>query len=106
MRPVMSLGQFSGLPYSCTPGELTYGFNDIVDQLLGLVDLLLGIRHDQAMEIFLLVASVSGIRSTFSFLDGAFASDGNLCSRLFFHCFESVSTRSDEQADLNAAKGG
>lgn len=43
--------------------------DDIVNQLLGLVDLVLGIRHDKAVKIFLLVAGVSGIRASFALLD-------------------------------------
>jgi hypothetical protein len=58
--------------------EKTYGLNYIVDQLLRLVDLLLGIRHDQAMKIFFLIAGVSCIGTTLSFLDGPFSTNGNL----------------------------
>jgi hypothetical protein len=39
---------------------------------------------------------VSGIRSALALLDGAFASNGNLGSRLGFHLLEGVSTRSYE----------
>lgn len=56
----------------------TYSLNDIVDQLFCLVDLLLGICHDQTMEIFFLVAGVSCVRSALSFLDGSFPTNGNL----------------------------
>ena len=35
---------------------MTYGLNDVVNQLLRLVDLLLGVGHDQAVQILLLVA--------------------------------------------------
>jgi hypothetical protein len=55
----------------------TYSFNDVVDQFLSLVDLFLGIRHDQAVEIFFLVTGVSCVRAAFSFLDGSFSTDCN-----------------------------
>jgi hypothetical protein len=48
---------------------VTYSLNDVVDELLGLVDLLLGVGHDQAMKVFLLIASVSCIRAPFTLLD-------------------------------------
>jgi hypothetical protein len=88
---------------------LTFGnrgscFNNIVDQLLGLVDLLLRICHDQTVKIFFLVASVSSIGSTFSFLDGTFASNGNLGSGFLFHGLESVATRSDKQTNFSEAR--
>jgi hypothetical protein len=59
-------------------GDGCSGFNDIVDERFGLVDLLFGIGHDQTMQVFFLVAGVSGVRSSFAFLDRAFASDGDL----------------------------
>ena len=74
----------------------THSLNDVMDQLLCLVDLLLRIGHDQTMKIFLLVAGVSGIRTTFSFLDGSFSTDSNLGSGFSFHFLQGVSTRSDE----------
>ena len=82
----------------------TYGFNDVVDQLLGLVYFLLRICHDQTVKIFFLIASVSGIRSPLSFLDGTFASNSNLGSRFLFHGLKSVSTRSDEQTNFGKAR--
>jgi hypothetical protein len=72
------------------------GFNNIVDQLLGFVDLLLGICHDQTMKILLLVASVSGIRTAFSFLNGSLSTDSDFGLRFSFHFLERVSTRSDK----------
>jgi hypothetical protein len=63
-----------------------------VDELLGLVDLLLGIGHDQAVKILLLVAGVSGVRASFTLLDGALATDRNLGAGLGFHLLERVST--------------
>lgn len=73
-----------------------YSLNDVVNQLLGLVDLLLGIGHDQTVKIFLLVAGVSGVRTTFSFLDGTFSSDGNFGTGLSFHFLQGISTRTDK----------
>ena len=73
---------------------VTYRLNDIVHQFLGFVYLLLGIRHDQAMQILFLVASVSGVRTALSFLDGTFATNGNLGSRLGFHFLQGVSAGS------------
>lgn len=67
-----------------------------MNQLLRLLDLLFGVCHDQTVEIFFLVARVSGVRSAFSFLDRAFATDRNFGSGLGFHLLESVSTRSDQ----------
>ena len=66
-------------------GAATYGFNDIVDQLLGLVDLILGVGHDKTVEVLFLVAGVSGVGTTLAFLDGALAADGNLGARLCLH---------------------
>jgi hypothetical protein len=74
----------------------TYSFNDVVNQLLRLVDLLLGVGHDQTVKIFLLIAGVSGVRSTFSFLDGALSADGNLGSGFCFHFLQGISTRTDK----------
>ncbi len=74
----------------------TYSLDDVVNELLGLVDLLLGVRHDQAMQILLLVAGMSCVRSTFALFNGAFATDRNLCARLRLHLLEGVSTRSNK----------
>ena len=52
--------------------------DDVMDQLFCFVDLLFSICHDQAVEIFFLVASVSCVRSSFSFFDRALATNGNL----------------------------
>lgn len=77
-------------------GVLAYSFDDVVNQLLGLVDLLLGVGHDQAVKILLLVAGVSGIGASLALLDGALATDGNLGTRLGLHLLQGVSTGSDE----------
>lgn len=63
----------------------TYSLDNVVNQLLGLVHLLFGVRHDQAVQIFLLVAGVSSVRAAFAFLDGALATDGNLGARVCLH---------------------
>lgn len=76
--------------------NVTYRLNDVVNKLLGFVYLLLGIGHDKAVEIFFLVASVSGIRSALALLDRALATNGNLGSRLGLHLLEGVATRSYE----------
>ena len=76
--------------------DATYRLNDIVNKLLGFVHLFLGVRHDQTVKIFFLVASVSGVRPTLAFFDGAFASDGDLGTRLGFHLLQGVATRSYE----------
>ena len=75
---------------------VTYGLNDVVDELLGLVDLLLRIRHDQAVQILLLVAGVSCIRASLTLLDGALATNRNLCAGLRLHLLEGVSTGSNK----------
>jgi len=77
----------------------TYRLNNVVDELLRLVDLLLGIGHDQAVQVFLLVAGVSCVRSSFALLHGAFATNRDLCARFGLHLLERVSTRADEQAN-------
>ena len=75
---------------------MTYCLNDVVDKLLRLVDLLLSVCHDQTVEILLLVAGVSCVRSSFPLLDGAFATNCNFCARFRFHLLERVSTRANE----------
>ena len=74
----------------------TYSLDDVVDQLLGLVNLLLGICHDQTVEILLLVAGVSGVGPTLAFLDGTLSTDGDLGAGLCFHFLQSVTTRADK----------
>jgi hypothetical protein len=77
----------------------TYRLNHIVNKLLRLVDLVLGVGHDQTVEIFFLVAGVSGVRSSFTLFDGAFAADRNLCARFGFHFLQRVSTRANKQTN-------
>ena len=67
-----------------------------MDQLLSLVDLLLGVGHDETVEIFLLVAGVGRIGTAFAFLDGAFAADSNLGSGLGLHLLQGVATGSNK----------
>lgn len=76
--------------------KVTYSFNDIVNQLLGLVDFVLGIGHDQAVEILFLVARVGSVGPALTFLDGTFASNSNLGTRFRLHLLECVATRADE----------
>lgn len=75
---------------------MTYRLDNVVNELLGLVDLLLRVRHDQAMQVLLLVAGMSGVRSSLTLFDGSFATDRNLRARLGLHLLEGVSTRSNE----------
>lgn len=70
----------------------TYRLDDIVHQLPSFVNLVFSVCHDQAVKIFLLIAGVSGIRTAFSFFDGAFATDRNLSSRFGLHLLERIST--------------
>lgn len=73
-----------------------YRLNNIVNQLLGLVDLVLGISHDQAMQVLFLVARVSCVRSAFALLHGALATDCNLGTRLSLHFLQSIATRANK----------
>ena len=77
----------------------THRLDHVVDQLLGLVDLLFRIGHDQAVQIFVLVAGVRRVRFAFPFLDRALAADGDLGLGLGLHLLQSVAARSDEEAD-------
>jgi len=64
-----------------------YRFDNIVNQFLGFIDFVLGVCHDKTMEIFFLIAGVSGVRTTFALLDRAFATNGNLGTRFSLHLF-------------------
>lgn len=75
---------------------LTHSLDDVVDQLLGLVNLVLALGHDQAVEILLLVARMGSVRATLALLDGALATNGNLGTRVILHLLECVATRADE----------
>jgi hypothetical protein len=48
-----------------------------VNELLGFGDLLLGVGHDQAVQIFILVARMGSIGLAFALLDGSFSSNCN-----------------------------
>jgi hypothetical protein len=87
-----------------TFGNRSSGFNDVVDQLLRLVDLIFGIGHDQAVEILLLIAGVSGIRAAFTLLDGTFATNCNLCTGFGLHLLEGVTTGTYEQTNFEKEK--
>ena len=67
-----------------------------MDQLLGLVDFVLGIGHDQAVKVFFLVARMGSIGPALTFLDGTFTTNSNLGTRFRFHLLESVATRADK----------
>lgn len=75
---------------------MAYSLNDLVNELLGFDDLLLSVCHDQAVQIFVLVASVSSIGFALAFLDRALSANCNLGLRLAFHCFQSVTTGTDK----------
>lgn len=77
-------------------GRSTYSLNDVVDELLGLVHFVLGIGHNKTVQIFFLVAGMSCVRTALALLDGTFATNGNLCTRLGLHLLQSVATRTDE----------
>src|SRR3712207_2763639 len=79
----------------CLKKSMTYSLDDVVDELLGLVDLLLCVRHNQAVQIFLLVAGVSCVRPSFTLFHGALAANRNLCAGLSFYFIEGVPTRSN-----------
>ncbi len=66
-----------------------------MDQLLGLIDLVLRIRHDETVEILILVAGMSSVRLSFTLLDGAFASNSNLGAGLVLHLLQRIATRSN-----------
>lgn len=76
--------------------DVTYRFDDIVNQLLRLVDLLLRVRHDQTMEILLLVAGVSCVRTSFALFHRAFATDSDLRTGLGLHLLQSIASRANK----------
>lgn len=49
-----------------------------MNELLGLVDLVFSIGHDETVQIFFLVAGMRGVRTTLALLDGALATNGDL----------------------------
>ena len=79
--------------------DYTYRLDDVVNQLLGLVDFLLGVCHDQAVQIFVLIAGMSSVRFSLSFFHRALAANCDLGTRLRLHLLQSIATWSDEEAD-------
>ena len=67
-----------------------------MDKLLSLIDLVLGVGHDEAVQVLFLVAGVGGVRPALALLDGALAADGNLGAGLCLHLLEGVATGADE----------
>ena len=66
-----------------------------MNELLGLIDLVFGIGHDQTVQVFILVAGVSSVGFAFTLLDGAFAADGDLGAGFLLHGLEGVATWSN-----------
>jgi hypothetical protein len=103
---VLAFGDGSRLSHVSTSGkrgagrDVTHSFDDVVDELLGLVDLFLRVGHDEAVEVLLLVARVGGIGAALALLDRALATDGNLGARLALHLLQGVATGSDKQANF------
>jgi hypothetical protein len=75
---------------------VTYSLNNLVNELFGFCNLLLGIGHNQAVEVLVLVAGMGSIGLALTFLDGAFSTNRDLGQRFGFHVFQSVSTGTDE----------
>lgn len=75
---------------------MTYRLNDLVDELLGFGNLFLGIGHNQAVKVLVLVAGMSSVRLALTLLDRALSANGDLGLRLCFHIFQSVTTGTDE----------
>lgn len=63
-----------------------------------MIDFVLRVTHNQTVEIFLGIVCIS-IRTTFAFLDAAFATDTNLSPALLFHFLETVATRADQKPE-------
>ena len=66
----------------------TYRFDDIVNELLGLVDLLFSVCHDETVEIFILVDGVRSVGFSFALFHRAFTANRDLCLGLCFHLFQ------------------
>jgi hypothetical protein len=77
----------------------TYRLDDVMNELLSLHDFLFGIGHDEAVQIFFLVAGVGSIGAAFAFFDRTLATDGDFGTGFHFHLLERVTTRSNEEAD-------
>ena len=74
----------------------TYRLNDVVNQLLGFVDLFFGVCHDQTVQVFLLIAGMGGIGAAFSLFYGSFSTDGDFGAGFGLHLLEGVTTGSNE----------
>lgn len=90
------LSELVTLQFVLALGDGSSGFDDVVDQFLGLVNLVLGVGHDQAVEILFLITGVSCIGAALALLDGTLATNGNFCTRFGLHLLQSVATRADE----------
>ena len=67
-----------------------------MDEFLGFCNLFLGIGHDQAVKVLVLVAGMGSVRLALTLLDRALSTNCDLCLRLGFHVFQSVTTGTDE----------
>ena len=76
--------------------RVTYRLDDVMNELLCFVDLVLCVGHDQAVQVFLLIARVGSIRTTLALLDGAFSTNRNLGARFSLHLLQSIATGSNE----------
>lgn len=76
--------------------SFTYRLNDLVNEFLRFDDLFLGIGHNQAVQILILVAGMSSVRLALTLLDRALSADRDLGLRFGFHVFQSVTTGTDE----------
>jgi hypothetical protein len=90
------LSELIALEFILAFGNGSSRLNDVVNQLLGFVDLVFGVGHDQTMQILLLVAGVGGVGATFAFFDRSFTTDGNLGSRFGLHLLQGVAARANE----------
>jgi len=79
-------------------------FNDVVDQLLGLVHLFLGVGHDETVQVLFLVARMCSVRTALALLHGALSANGDFGARFRFHLLECVATRADEQSNFGEEK--
>jgi hypothetical protein len=79
------LSKLVALEFVLTFRNRCSSLNNVMNKLLGLVDLLFGISHDKTVQVFFLVAGVSGIRPALALLDGALATNGNLGTRISLH---------------------
>lgn len=69
------LAQLVALELVLAFGDRGSRLNDLVDQLLGFGDFFLGVGHDQAVQILILVARMGSVGLAFALLDGSFSSN-------------------------------